>query len=292
MKHKIKTLMDYLCIIALALLMAINFEVFIFRNSFAPSGINGIATMIQYIFDLNVGYISLIINTPLAILAFFLVDKKFALRSGTFVLSFSLMLILVKGLPFIEKIAYYTDTGTSTILAPIAAATINGFVYGMTLKLSGSTGGTDIIAALVRRWKPHISMVWMIFMLNVSVAFISYFVYGLNAEPVILCIIYCYISSTVSDKILKGAKSAIKFEVITSNKYALELSDRLMKELRHGVTIIDAKGMYSNTDKQLIICVINKHQIAKFQEIVSDFPETFAYVSSVNETYGNFKKVH
>ena len=109
--------MDYLCIIALALLMAINFEVFIFRNSFAPSGINGIATMIQYIFDLNVGYISLIINTPLAILAFFLVDKKFALRSGTFVLSFSLMLILVKGLPFIEKIAY-TPTRAQVRFSP------------------------------------------------------------------------------------------------------------------------------------------------------------------------------
>ena len=65
-----------------------------------------------------------------------------------------------------------------------------------------------------------------------------------------------------------------------------------MRELRHGVTIIDAKGMYSNTDKKLIICVINKHQIAKFQEIVSEYPQTFAYVSGVNETMGNFKKIH
>jgi len=287
-----KAIVDYASIIALALLMAINYEIFIFRNSFAPSGINGVATMIQHVFGLNVGYISLVINIPLALLAFFLVDKKFALRSGVFVAVFSVLLILVKGEPFLKELAYYTDTGTSTILAPIAAATINGFVYGITLKLGGSTGGTDIIAALVRKWKPHISLVWIIFMLNVSVAFFSYFVYGLNAEPVILCIIYCYIATTVSDKILKGAKSAIKFEVITSQKYTAEISERLMKELRHGVTIIDAKGMYSHTDKHLIICVINKHQIAKFQEIVSEFPETFAYVSAVNETMGNFKKIH
>ncbi|MBQ9746332.1 MAG: YitT family protein [Clostridia bacterium] len=75
-----KVLRDYACIIALALLMAINFEIFIFRNSFAPSGINGVATMIQYVFDVNVGYISLIINIPLVVAAFFLVDRKFALR--------------------------------------------------------------------------------------------------------------------------------------------------------------------------------------------------------------------
>ena len=291
-KKTLKIARDYAILISLALLMAINFEIFIFRNSFAPSGINGVATMIQYVFDVNVGYISLIINIPLAVLAFIFVDKKFALRSGIFVLVFSVFLLVVKEMPFISELAYYTDTGTSTILAPIAAATINGFVYGITLKIGGSTGGTDIIAALVRKWKPHISLVWIIFMLNVTVAFFSYFVYGLNAEPVILCIIYCFISSTVSDKILKGAKSAIKFEVITSHQYSEEISERLMRELRHGVTIIDAKGMYSNTDKHLIICVINKHQIAKFQEIVSEYPETFAYVSAVNETMGNFKKVH
>ena len=292
MKKKSKIVFEYACIVALAFLMALSYEIFIFQNSFAPSGINGIATMIQHIFDFSVGYISLIINIPLATLAFFLVDRKFALRSGVFVLVFSVLLIAVQNMDFLDKFVYNTENGTSTILAPIAAATVNGFVYGISLKFGGSTGGTDIIAALVRKWKPHISLVWIIFMLNVSVAFLSYFVYGYQAEPVILCVIYCFITTTVSDKILKGAKSAIKFEVITTEKLSGEISERLMRELRHGVTIIDAKGMYSNTDKKLIICVINKHQIAKFQEIVSEYPQTFAYVSGVNETMGNFKKIH
>ena len=101
MKKKSKIVFEYTCIVALAFLMALSYEIFIFQNSFAPSGINGIATMIQHIFDFSVGYISLIINIPLATLAFFLVDRKFALRSGVFVLVFSVLLIAVQNMDFL-----------------------------------------------------------------------------------------------------------------------------------------------------------------------------------------------
>lgn len=288
MAKKVIKPIQYVLVALMAACMAVNYEIFIFENSFAPAGINGIATMVQYLFHFNVGYMSLIINIPLVIIAIFFVDRDFALKNGLFVLVFSGMLIVFDYID-ISSFVYHTGNGTSTVLAPMAAGVINGAIYGISIRLGASTGGTDIVAAIIRTKRPHISLVWIIFALNVSVAAISYFVYGFNAEPVILCVVYCFLTSTVSDHMLKGLKEAIKFEVITDK--APEISERLMKELRHGVTVINAEGMYSHTGKQIIICVINKHQIVDFQKIVREYPGTFAYVTAVNETVGNFKKI-
>ncbi len=100
---------------------------------------------------------------------------------------------------------------------------------------------------------------------------------------------YCYLTSKISDNFLKGGKKALKFEVVT--KEAEALSHRLFQELRHGVTVVPALGMYSEEEKNLLVCVVNRHQIVKFQEILSQFPGSFAYVSEVNETMGNFKRI-
>ena len=130
---------------------------------------------------------------------------------------------------------------------------------------------------------------WLIFSLNAAVAVLSFFVYGYQFEPVILCLIYCYLTSAIGDLILKGGKSAMKFEVITREPE--ELSRQLIQRLRHSVTLLQAEGMYSETPRFLLICVVNRHQVVQFQEVLAQFPDTFAYVSNVNETLGNFQRV-
>lgn len=288
MKNRLRSVFEYVAIAALAIIMALNYEIFVFKNAFAPAGINGIATMVQYLFDFSVGYMSLLINIPLSLLAFFYVDKKFALRSGVFTIMFSLALLLLKRAD-LSAFVYHTANGTSTILAPVAAGTVNGAIYGAAVKLGGSTGGTDIIAACIRVKMPYFSFARVTFVLNAIVAGASYFVYDFNFEPVIMCIIFNFIASNICDYIVKGGLGALKFEVITS--HAEEMSAELMKKLHHGVTVINAEGMYTHSGKQVIICVINKHQIVDFQSIVRSYPDTFAYVSSVSETVGNFKKI-
>lgn len=288
MKNRLRSVFEYVAIAALAIIMALNYEIFVFKNAFAPAGINGIATMVQYLFDFSVGYMSLLINIPLSLLAFFYVDKKFALRSGVFTIMFSLALLLLKRAD-LSAFVYHTANGTSTILAPVAAGTVNGTIYGAAVKLGGSTGGTDIIAACIRVKMPYFSFARVTFVLNAVVAGASYFVYDFNFEPVIMCIIFNFIASNICDYIVKGGLGALKFEVITS--HAEEMSAELMKKLHHGVTVINAEGMYTHSGKQVIICVINKHQIVDFQSIVRSYPDTFAYVSSVSETVGNFKKI-
>ena len=289
MKHfSGKLLKSYLTITALALLMAMSYECFVFPNAFAPAGINGLATMIQYLFHFSIGSFSLLINVPLILLAWRKLNPDFARKSLLFVAVFSCATMLL-GRIDLGRLAYHTENGTSSILGPVAAGVVSGLVYGLVIRQNGSTGGTDIVAAWVRKKRPEASLVWLIFGLNASVAVLSFFVYGRQFEPVILCLIYCYLSSRISDSILKGGKTALKFEVVTCHADAL--SERLLQELHHGVTVLPAQGMYSDTPRSLLICVVNRHQIVRFQDILREFPDTFAYVSTVSETLGNFKKI-
>ena len=277
---------SYLAVAGLAFVMGGSYTLFVFPNAFAPAGINGLATIVQYLFHISVGYMSLLINIPLILLAWRKLNADYARKSLLFVLVFSGTTLLL-GQVDLSGIAY--DGGSSTILGPAAAGVVSGAVYGLVIRLNGSTGGTDIVAAWVHKLHPQVSLVWMIFALNASVAVLSFFVYGCQFEPVILCLLYCYLSSRISDGILKGGKVAMKFEVIT--RHPEELSAKLLQELRHGVTLVPAEGMYSKTPNYLLICVVNRHQVVQFQNVLRAFPDTFAYVSSVNETLGNFKRV-
>ena len=268
-----KTVKSYGIVMALAVVMGLSYEVFVFPNAFAPAGINGLATMIQYLFHVSIGYMSLLINLPLIFLAWRHVDRDFALKNLAFVLVFSAVTLTLNRVD-LSAVAYHTDNGNSAILGPVAAGVVSGAVYGFTIRQNGSTGGTDIVAAWVRKKHPEASLVWVIFSLNASVAVLSFFVYGCKFEPVILCLAYCYLSSRISDSILKGGKRALKFEVVTKEAPALS-----------------ARGMYSTEPRDFLICVVNRHQIVRFQEILRQFPGTFAWVSEVNETLGNFKHI-
>lgn len=283
-----KILKSHLTVIALALLMALNYECFVFPNAFAPAGINGLATMVQYLFHISIGSFSLIINIPLILLAWRKLNPDFARKTLLFVTVFSCATLIMSRMD-LEFLTYHTANGTSSILGPVSAGVVSGFVYGLVLRNNASTGGTDIVAAWVRRKRPEASLVWLIFGLNASVAVLSFFVYGCQFEPVILCLIYCYLSSRISDAILKGGKTAVKVEVVT--RHADALSTRLIQELHHGVTVLPAQGMYSDTPRELLICVVNRHQVVRFQEVLQEFPDTFAYLSTVSETLGNFKKI-
>ena len=204
------------------------------------------------------------------------------------VLVFSVVSLLLKRFD-LSGICYHTENGTSLILGPIAAGAVSGFIYGVVLARNGSTGGMDLVAGWVRSKKPEAELVWVIFFLNACVAAVSFFVYGWKFEPVIMCLIYCYVSSKISDSMLRGNKKALKFEVVTDR--ADELAEVLLRQMRHGVTVIPAEGMFSKQEKKLLVCIVNRHQIVQFQNILCRFPGSFAYVSEVTETMGNFKHI-
>ena len=285
-----KVIGDYAVLLLMAALMAVNYELLILPNAFAPSGLNGIATMLQYLFHFSVGYFSLIVNIPLAILCGLLVDKRFSLRTLIFSLVFSGVLLLLQNrIIDITPLIYHTQDGKSILLAPVISGAINGVIYGMTIRHGASTGGTDFLAAMVHHRHPAYSLTHVVLFLNCAVAGASYFVYDFNIEPVALCIIYALITTAVSDRLIQGVKQAVRVEMITAHPD--EITKAIISQLHHSATILEAVGGYSHQHKTLLICVINKHQITQMMEILSGFPDTFACVSSVSETLGNFKRI-
>lgn len=287
--RRAKKVLTYIVIVGLAMVSALNYQLFIFPNRFAPAGLNGLCTMIQYVTGVTVSSLNLLINLPLAYLVYRKVSKSIAVRSMTYVLAFSMFLTLIEYID-LSAFAYSTDTGTSTILGPLVAGIVSGSVYSQLAQGGAYTGGTDFVASLIRKNRPGLNFFGVIFALNAVVAFISYFVYGFQIEPVILCIIYCFMSSTVSDKVVKSGRQAIRFEIVTD--HPAEISDAIIHRLRHSATLIPGKGMYSGKETNILICVINKAQVSILANIVRQYPNTFAVMSSVNEVMGNFKNVN
>ena len=283
-----RKILTYLAISMVAVISAFNYELFVFPNKFAPAGLSGICTMIQYITGISVGYMSLLINIPLAIFTYLKVSKSLALRSMTYVVVSSITLVLLDGMD-LSRFAYSTDTGTSAILGPLVAGIIFGSTYSLLVQGSSNSGGTDFVAAIIHKYRPDMNIFWLIFGLNVMVAITSYFVYDFQIEPVLLCILYCYTSSTITDKLAKSGRSAVRFEIITD--YPQEISEKIIQKLHHSATLIPGKGMYLGKEVSILICVVNKSQMAKLSAIVRSYPNTFAVMSSVNEVMGNFKKI-
>lgn len=281
-----KKVFTYLVIALLSLVYAVNYQVFILPNHFAPAGLNGICVMIQYLFGINIGYLSLIINIPLAIAVYFLVSKPLAVRAMTFNGLLSIFLILFEYVD-ISAFVYATETGTSALLGPLVGGIIGGWAGTVLIRCGAHFGGTDFISSLIRKYYPNINFFWISFTLNAVVAVASYFVYGFQLEPVLLCIIYCFTLSVVLDSLGKSGRAAVRFEIITDDPETI--SRAIIDNLHHSATLIPAKGMYRGKDTNVLICVVNKTQVAAVSAIVRSVPNTFAVMSQVNEVMGNFQ---
>jgi len=283
-----KKILTYAVIMGIALVCALNYQLFILPNKFAPSGLNGICTMIQYITGINIGYLNLIINLPLALWVYFEVSKPLAVRSMLYVATFSVASVLLEYVD-LSYFAYYTETGTSAILGPLVAGIIYGGCYSILLQCSAYTGGTDFIAAIIHKFNPEKSLFFLIFAMNTAVALCSYFVYDFRIEPVILCIMYSFMSSTVSERLTKNGRSAVRFEIITD--YPQEIADQIIKKLHHSATLIPGRGMYLNKEVSMLFCIVNNSQVSKLAQICRQYPNTFAIIDPVSEVMGNFKKI-
>ena len=284
--NRFKKILTYLVIVGIGFVGALNYELFVFPNQFAPSGINGICTIIQHVFGISVGSLSLLINVPLAALCYFKCSKPIALRSMVYVVTFSLGLIILDHVD-LSMFAYSTPNGTSKILGPLVAGVIHGFDCSILARASAYSGGTDFISALIHEKDPNRSVYGLTFIMNVFIAITSYFVFGYQMEPVILCILYSFSASTLVERRMKSGREAVRFEIITD--YPREISDEIIRKVHHTTTLIPAKGMYAGRETNLLICVVNKTQVSQVARIIRKYPYTFAVMDPVSEVMGNFK---
>lgn len=278
----IKKAAEYAAICAFAVASSLNYAVFIFPNSFAPAGVDGICTMIQDMLGVSMGYLSLLVNIPLSITAFLLLSRSFAVKTTIYVVCFSLCTVLISYID-ISRIVYHTETGTSIVLAPVAAGVIRGMLYAATLKLGASSGGTDIVAAIFKRFNPYFNLMNVIFGINLIIALCSYFVYGFKAEPVICSIVYSFITSSITNRIQNNEHTMVKFEIITKN--ASELCMQIFSQLHRTATVMDAQGAYSGEDRKMIVCVIEKKKAFLLEKLLESTPDTVFFKSVVNDLH-------
>ncbi len=286
----------YVQIILLAVLLAFNYQLFVVENGFAPAGINGIATMVQYKTGFSIAYMSLLINVPLCIWAWFAVDKTFARRSLCFCVVYSGVFLYLQMLGL--ETFQYAAADHEVIFPVVLSGVFSGLVYGFCFRVNASTGGTDIVSKYISKRWPMLNFFWVTFILNAVVAVSSFFVYAQQTpdggmlytyKPVCLSVMYSFVSSFTGNQIVRGTKTAYRFTVVTT--HAEEISAEVLHTLRHGGTKLSGIGVYSNAPRDVLICVVSKHQLIEFQDILKKYDNTFAFSEMVNEIYGNFAHI-
>jgi len=265
---------------------------FFFQNSngFAPGGVGGLATITHHLIADKVSWSLLMIlfNMPIFILVSAIVDKKLGFMLSIYMLVQSGM---AKIYPLLGAKAYCLANNQddfNIVFACIATGVISGFGFSIMLRRFGASGGTYGISALLKKARPELNIAYVSFIMDTSVVFIAFFVYGMHVTPVICTLLNLFIANVIVDNSLSGIKNGYKFDIITDKPE--DLAEELMTQLKHGVTKIEVHGMYSDTDKYMLMCIINKKQIGEMMRILKKHPDTFASFEKVNEVFGNFKR--
>lgn len=290
------------CLLA-ALLVSGSLYYFSNYNRFAPGGVTGFASIIgSWLEDAGLGEVTLNMsvlmfsfNLPIFFLLAMFTNRKTGIMLIIYLLFQSGLLMLFKALKETYNWSYYAayesdpmyTEGNNVIFASIGVGVISGLGFSLMLRRFGASGGTYAISALIKHFHPEKNIAWLAFALDSSVVGLAFFVYGSDVNSVISTLTNIFISNLVVDYMLQGLRSGYKFEVIT--EHAEEISNELLKRLHRGVTLLHAEGMYTHTDKSLLICIVKKREVGEFIKLLKKYNATFSYSCKVNEVYGNFK---
>lgn len=272
--------------------LVVGFAYYFFQNSngFAPGGVGGLATITYYLTDYKVSWALLMLafNIPIFVLVSIFVNRKLGLFLILYMTVQSLSTELFALLGWKPYSKAYAGEDFEIVFACIATGVISGFGFSLMLRRFGASGGTYAISALIKKARPASNIAYVSFLLDSSVVGVAFFVYGMKITPVICTLMNLFIANIVVDNALTGIKNGYKFEIITDKPE--ELASELMEKLGHGVTEIRAQGMYSHTEKFMLVCIIRKKQLGAMFKIIKNYPGTFADFSKVNEVFGRFKK--
>ena len=281
---------DILIAISAGVVVGTAYHLFQNSNGFAPGGVGGLATITHHLTDgaVDWGLLMIAFNLPIFVLVSALVDRKLGLMMSIYMLVQSSM-PKIYGLIGLEAYSFANNgEDFNVVFACIATGVVSGFGFSIMLRRFGASGGTYGISAIIRHFKPELNLAYISFIMDASVVGIAFFVYGMKVTPVVCTLLNLFIANVIVDNGLSGIKNGYKFEIVTDKPD--EVSDELIKRLKHGVTEIKVHGMYSDTDKYMLVCIINKRQIGEMMKIIKKYPGTFASFEKVNEVFGNFKR--
>lgn len=259
---------------------AFGLHIFVFGNSFAPSGIDGVATMLQEITKINAGIFTFLLNLPLLIAAWFVLKRRYVIYTILFTVLASLWVYLLGEAHFYQYIVE-----TDKVIVAIFSGLLLGARTGIMLRIGASSGGIDIIACIVQN-KFNRDVEKVISFVCYIIIGVSYFVYR-DLTCILLSVVQMFVFEKTISFVLKDSRNAVKFEIIT--KEPEKLKEEIIYELKHGATIVNSKGMFTDEDSTMVVTIVNTRQVPEFLNFLKKRPDIFVYYTDVTGVNGNFR---
>lgn len=266
-------LFEYVQLVIGVLLMALAFELFLIPNKIAPGGVSGLGTILYHVFNIPVGVSMLFLNAILFVIGFKEMGREFGIKSLIAALLLSV---------FIDFISLPTVT-YDPLLASIYGGVVMGIGLGIVFRAGATTGGSVLFAKMIHRYFHFMSVAWVLFLVDFFVVLFAGFVFGPTLA--LYALVSLFIGSKAIDLVQEGF-NAVKAFIIISDK-SEEISLKILKDLDRGVTVLYGRGAYTEKDKNVLLCAVNRMQVAKLKAIVSDIdPRAFVLVADVTEAMG------
>ena len=284
MKKNKDILIQYIGLIIACMIMAVGLNMFLVPKTIAPGGLSGLSVVISKLTGFPVSNILFTISTPLLLFSVKILGKKDAIKT------FIGMAILTLSLKVTEPLSTISLTDNK-LLAAISGSILVGLSLGILFRIDASTGGTDLIALMLNRIIPSIPVSKCLSMIDGTVVVLAGVV-NMNFETGLYSAIALYIMVKIIDTITAGFDYAKAFFIITEKKDVLQ---EAIIELNRGITILDAKGGYTNEDKNVMLVVVNqKKQEVALKKMVKELDEkSFIIVTDVYEVLGKgFKSIN
>ncbi|HZJ88217.1 MAG TPA: YitT family protein [Sphaerochaeta sp.] len=266
-----------------SLLTAAGVVLFCSPAKIVSGGVSGIAIIFYHTLGFDIGLTILVLSLPLFFVGVLIFGAQYGIKSlfGTLLLSgfASLLEVLFAAKPLLS---YQKEV--SILLSAIAGGALMGIGIGLVLRSGANTGGTDILAQIVARYTP-LSLGSSLFAVDGLIIAFSALIFGF--EMALYAVITVYITGIIIDKtvISVGTRSAKTVYVISDKAY--EIAQAVMEELDHGVTRIEAEGMYLAQERGMIMTVVANNKLARLTEIVHRYDTAaFMIVSETHQVLG------
>ena len=271
---------DYFMIILGTGILGLGIVSFYDPVGLVTGGFSGLAIVIKHVTGLfyeggiPLWFTNVALNVPVFVLAYFLKGKKFIGKTlfGTIMLSVWLYI-----LPTIDM------AEGDLMIAALFGGVCAGAGIGFVIRVGATTGGTDMVSALLQLKIRHFSIVQILLVIDGIVVLLGLLIFGMR--PTLYAMIGIVVQTKVSDLIVEGFNYSKAAYIITNEHEAV--AHRIMTELERGVTGLQAKGMYTQQDKCVLYCIVTQKEIIGLKDIVNEVdPSAFVIVSDVKEVLG------
>jgi len=296
-RKKVFTFIKEYSLITLGIaLYVLGWNLFLIPNNLVGGGVSGAASIVQYATKgvVKIGTTYFVVNIILLIIGMFTLGKGFGGKTVYAVVLASIGLNALQGV-IPAEITQILAVDNGKLMSTIMGGIVVGVGIGMTMSQGGSTGGTDIIALVVNKYR-NVSPGRMILVMDVIIIMSSLLVPSYTADGGILpwpekitTVVYGFIlvviNSTVLDLYLSGSRQSVQVFIL-SKKFE-QIADMITHDLHRGVTVLDGKGWYTKQATEVLMVITRRTDVSMLLRMVKSVdPEAFLSVSSVTGVYG------